>query len=82
MISVPSPTEPAFAKVGDVVENSQTLCLIEAMKLFRPVSLSTIDQQGELYSGQARYEIVRINAGNAQAVNEGDLLFVIKPVAA
>ena len=75
-----SPNDPPFARVGDVVGAEKTLCLIEAMKLFRPVSLSTIDAGGELFDRDARYEVMRVNASNGQVVNEGDLLFVVRPV--
>lgn len=36
----PSPDEPAFVKIGDTVKKGDTLCLIEAMKVFNPIKAS------------------------------------------
>ena len=77
-----SPNDPPFVRVGDILGTEKTLCLIEAMKLFRPVSLSSIDAVGDLFARGARYEVMRVNAANGQVVNQGDLLFVVRPVAA
>jgi len=78
----PSPSEPEYVNVGDVVGASDVLCQLEAMKMFTPVNLNTFfGDDGELYAGDVRYEITRINITTGQQVNEGDLLFVIKPVA-
>jgi len=78
----PSPSEPEYVNVGDVVGTSDVLCQLEAMKMFTPVNLNTFSgDDGELYAGDGRYEITRINIITGQQVNEGDLLFVIKPVA-
>ncbi|MBO6558881.1 MAG: biotin/lipoyl-binding protein, partial [Pseudomonadales bacterium] len=56
---------------------------LEAMKMFTPVNLNTYaSDAGEVYSSGTRYEITRINVASGQQVNEGDLLFVIKPLAA
>ena len=35
--SAPSPDAPAFVKVGDVVKNGQTVCIMEAMKLMNEI---------------------------------------------
>ena len=80
--SAASPNDPPFVRVGDVVSRAKTLCLIEAMKLFRSVSLSSLDAGGELFDRSATYEVLRVNAANGQVVNQGDLLFVVKPVEA
>ncbi len=81
--TAPSPEEPMFADVGEVVDSDHTLCLIEAMKLFRSVSLSDFNQEdAELYPSDCRYEIVKVVPANAQAVNRGDLLFVVRPLRA
>ncbi len=80
--SAASPNDPPFVRVGDVLGAEKTLCLIEAMKLFRPVSLSSIDAGGDLFARDTRYEVMRVNAANGQVVNQGDLLFVVRPVAA
>jgi oxaloacetate decarboxylase alpha subunit len=62
------PGAPPFVEVGDVVGVGQTLCLIEAMKLFNELK-SEVD-------GTIR----AIHADNAQAVEFGQLLFEIEPV--
>lgn len=78
----PSPSEPEYVNVGDVVTTEDTLCQLEAMKMFTPVNLNSFSSDdGELYPSGDRYEITRINIASGQQVNEGDLLFVIKPVA-
>jgi acetyl/propionyl-CoA carboxylase alpha subunit len=78
----PSPSEPEYVNVGDVVGTDDVLCQLEAMKMFTPVNLNTFSgDDGELYAGDGRYEITRINITTGQQVNEGDLLFVIKPAA-
>jgi len=57
------------------------LCQLEAMKMFTPMNLSSFaSEDGELYSSGNKYKITRINLATGQQVNEGDLLFVIKPV--
>ncbi len=76
----PSPTEPEFVKVDDMINATQTLCLIEAMKVFRPISLNIFNSDdGIVYPEDKKYKVVRVNPANAQAVNTGDLLFIIKP---
>jgi multidrug efflux pump subunit AcrA (membrane-fusion protein) len=50
------------------------------MKMFTPVNLNSFSSEdGEVYSPTGHYEITRINIASGQQVNEGDLLFVIKP---
>ncbi len=66
----PSPGAPAFVDVGDTVVPGQTLCVLEAMKLFN-----------ELKSDVAGV-VARIHAENAQPVEYGQLLFEIEPVLA
>jgi len=64
----PNPGAPPFVEIGDVVEPGQTLCVLEAMKLFN-----------ELKSDAAG--VVRaIHVENAQPVEYGQLLFEIEPV--
>jgi len=41
----PSPDDPAFAKVGDIVTKGQPLCIIEAMKLMNEI---TAEFSGEI----------------------------------
>jgi len=78
--STPTPSEPEFVKVGDKVNLSQTLCQVEAMKLFTHISLSSVPGSGEIFTAENEYEVVRVNQANNAQVNSGDLLFVVKPV--
>ena len=66
--------------VGDRVKLSDTLCQLEAMKIFTPLSLADFNSEFELYEAGREYEITRINMGTGQQVNAGDLLFVVRPV--
>lgn len=78
--STPSPTEPDYVAVGERVNLSQTLCQIEAMKLFTHISLSSVAGSGEIFTADEEYEVVRVNQTNNAQVNAGDLLYVVKPV--
>lgn len=63
----PQPGAPPFVQVGDTVAAGQTLCLLEAMKLFNEVK-SEIDA------------VVRsTHVENAQPVEYGQLLFELEP---
>ncbi len=77
----PSPTDPDYVKPGDVVTVSQTLGLMEAMKMFRHISLNDYNL-GEvaLYPPDKRYRVERINHTNGQQVASGDLLFIVSVV--
>jgi len=63
----PSPGAPPFVKVGDVVQEGQVLCIIEAMKLMNEIEADT--------GG----EIVKRLVNNAQPVEYGQVLFLIRP---
>jgi len=63
----PSPGSPPFVKAGDVVENGQVLCIIEAMKLMNEIES---DVAGE---------IVKRFVNNGQPVEYGQALFSIRP---
>ncbi|MCZ6502999.1 MAG: ATP-grasp domain-containing protein [Gammaproteobacteria bacterium] len=77
----PSPSEPEYVNVGDIVTTDDILCQLEAMKMFTPVNLNSFSSDaGEVYSSAQKYKITRINLTTGQQVNEGDLLFVIKPL--
>ncbi len=78
--TTPAPTEPEYAPVGARKGYGDTLCQIEAMKLFTQISLSSVKGAGKVFDTQGSYEIVRINQANGSQVNAGDLLFVVKPV--
>ena len=66
----PQPGAPPFVEVGDVVASGQTLCLLEAMKLFNELK------------AEADGRIRAIHVENAQAVEFGQLLFELEPVGA
>ncbi len=78
--STPSPSEPEYVSVGDEIALDHTLCQLEAMKIFSPLSLADFNADGDLYDPSKRYQVTRINMSNGQQVNVGDLLFVVKPV--
>ncbi len=79
----PSPSEPEYVNVGDTITVDDTLCQLEAMKMFTPMNLSTFaNDEGELYPSDQQYKVTRINLTSGQQVNEGDLLFVVQPIAA
>jgi oxaloacetate decarboxylase alpha subunit len=64
----PSPAQPAFVDEGDRVEVGQTLCILEAMKLFNE------------YKSDHAGIIRRILVDNAQPVEYGQPLFELEPV--
>jgi oxaloacetate decarboxylase alpha subunit len=64
----PNPGAPPFVDVGSVVAKGQTLCLIEAMKLFNELKADT--------DGLVR----AIHVENGQPVEYGQLLFELEPV--
>ena len=63
----PSPGSPPFAKVGDMVEVGQVLCIVEAMKLLNEIES---DVAGE---------VVKKMASNGQPIEYGQELFAIRP---
>ncbi|HEY6130353.1 MAG TPA: acetyl-CoA carboxylase biotin carboxyl carrier protein [Candidatus Acidoferrum sp.] len=63
----PSPGAEPFVKVGAYVEDGQTLCIVEAMKLMNEIES---DSSGE---------VLRIFAENGQPVEYGQPLFGIRP---
>ena len=76
-----SPSEPAFVKEGDIIGVDQTLCLMEAMKMFTPLSLKQFNRSGAvLYPADQKFKVTRIMNSDGQQVNQGDLLFVVKPI--
>ncbi|MCP5325582.1 MAG: ATP-grasp domain-containing protein [Oceanospirillaceae bacterium] len=78
----PSPTEPAYVTEGDTISTEQTLCLMEAMKMFTPLSLRSLNPQGnELYPAGQQYQVVKVLNSDGQQVNQGDLLFVLRPLS-
>ena len=63
------PGAASFVDIGSTIKKGDVLCIIEAMKL-----MNEIDSE---YDG----EIVNIYVENGQAVQYGERLFAIKPVA-
>jgi acetyl-CoA carboxylase biotin carboxyl carrier protein len=63
----PNPDADPYARVGDLVSESQTLCIIEAMKLMNEIDC---DVDGT---------IVKVFPENAQPVEYGERLFAVRP---
>ena len=63
----PNPESPDFIKVGDVIKPGDTVCVIEAMKLFNEIEAEV--------SGT----VVKIIAENASPVEYDQPLFLINP---
>ena len=62
-----NPESEAFVKVGDTVKVGQTVCIVEAMKLFNEIESE--------YSGK----VVKILVENASPVEYDQPLFLIDP---
>ena len=62
-----SPDSPPFVSVGDKVSKGQTVCIIEAMKLFNEI-------ESEI-SGT----IVKVMVENATPVEYDQALFIVEP---
>ena len=62
----PSPDAPAFVEIGDVVSEGQTVCIIEAMKVFNEIK------------AEWRGTVVAIPAPNGALVQAGDPLVVLE----
>jgi acetyl-CoA carboxylase biotin carboxyl carrier protein len=62
----PAPDAEPYIQAGDSIEPGQTLCIIEAMKLMNEIQ------------SEAGGKIVRVLAENAQPVEFGQELFLIK----
>jgi len=76
-----SPAEPDFVHEGDIVNVDQTLGLMEAMKMFSPLSLSSFNRQDAvLYDDKTKFRVERIINENGQQVSSGDLLYIITPL--
>jgi len=63
-----SPDSPALVNVGDLVEQGQVICIIEAMKLFNEIEAET--------SGR----VVKVMVENATPVEYDQPLFLIEPM--
>lgn len=62
-----SPDKPAFAKIGDVVEQGQSVCIIEAMKLFNEIE------------SDIKGKIVKVLVEDASPVEYDQPLFLVDP---
>jgi len=63
----PSPAAEPYVKIGDMVDEGKTLCIVEAMKLMNEIPS---DISGE---------VVRVYAENSHPVEFGQRLFGIRP---
>ncbi|TYO99967.1 biotin carboxyl carrier protein [Geothermobacter ehrlichii] len=64
----PSPDADPFVKEGDIVEAGQTVCLVEAMKLFNEIE------------AEFKCRIVEVLKDDASPVEFGDALFRVEPL--
>jgi acetyl-CoA carboxylase biotin carboxyl carrier protein len=62
-----SPDSPVLASVGDKISKGQTVCIIEAMKLFNEIE------------SEVSGTIVKVLAENASPVEYDQVLFVVEP---
>lgn len=62
-----SPENPPFVSVGDKVTKGQTVCIIEAMKLFNEIE------------SEVSGTVVKVMVENAQPVEYDQVLFVVEP---
>jgi len=79
----PTPDDPPFVEVGSVLDLHHPICLMEAMKVFEHLSLADYNRASpaKLFQEDRRFSVTRILAESGQTVNQGDLLFIVKPVA-
>ena len=76
-----SPAEPDFVQEGDIVTTEQTLGLMEAMKMFSPVTLASFNRpDAVLYDTDTKFRVERIINVNGQQVSSGDLLYIVTPL--
>ena len=62
-----NPDSPPFASVGDKISKGQTVCIIEAMKLFNEIE------------SEVSGTIVKVNLENSSPVEYDQVLFVVEP---
>jgi acetyl-CoA carboxylase biotin carboxyl carrier protein len=63
-----SPDKPSFANVGDEIKVGQTICIVEAMKLFNEIE------------SEVAGRIVKILVDDASPVEYDQPLFLVEPV--
>jgi len=66
----PNPSSPSFVEIGEEVKKSQTLCIIEAMKLMNEIESDVDGIVTEIY------------VENGKPVEYGQRLFAIQPITA
>jgi acetyl-CoA carboxylase biotin carboxyl carrier protein len=64
----PSPDADLFTKEGEIVEKGQTICLVEAMKLFNEIE------------AEFKCKIIEVLKDDATPVEFGDPLFLVEPL--
>lgn len=62
-----SPDKPVYVKIGDTITNGDTVCIIEAMKLFNEVD------------AEITGKIVKVLVEDAQPVEYDQVLFLVDP---
>jgi len=65
----PSPDKPVYIKIGDSISSGDTVCIIEAMKLFNEVE------------AEVTGKIVKVLVEDAQPVEYDQVLFLVDPNA-
>ena len=63
----PSPDDPAYVNVGDAVRADTVVCIVEAMKVMNEIK------------AEVEGEIVEILVNDAEAVEFGQPLFLVRP---
>ncbi len=63
----PSPDKPIYVKIGDSISSGDTVCIIEAMKLFNEVE------------SEVSGKIVKVLVEDAQPVEYDQVLFLVDP---
>ena len=63
----PNPDSPPFASVGDKIEKGQTVCIVEAMKLFNEIE------------SEVSGTVVKVMVENASPVEYDQVLFLVDP---
>ncbi len=63
----PSPDKPVYVKVGDSVSEGETVCIVEAMKLFNEIE------------SEVSGKIMKVMVEDAQPVEYDQVLFLVDP---
>ena len=63
----PSPDKPSFVEVGDEIKVGQTICIVEAMKLFNEIE------------SEVAGKVVKICVDDASPVEYDQPLFIVEP---